>query len=212
MDNALKDFEVKAMERDEDRFYYVAGYRFEKDRKYTVEDYEALPENVRVELIDGVFYELYPKAEAPLTIHQRVVMELSYRIRRFIDEKDGSCEVFPAPFAVRVNNDDKTSVEPDISVICDPSKISRKGCEGAPDWVIEVISPGTEKHDHITKTSLYITAGVREYWIVDPHKEKIVVYQFDSDGPLPNVYTFKDTVKAGIYEDLYIDFSEIKCP
>lgn len=209
MDNVLRYPGDREMERGDDRYYYAAGHKFEKDKLYTVEDYDALPEDTRVELINGVFYELYPKDEAPLTIHQRIVMEVSYRIRRYIDEKGGSCEVFPAPFAVRLTKDDRTTVEPDISVICDPDKITNRGCEGAPDWIIEVISPGNAKHDHVRKLSLYIDAGVREYWIVDPHKEKVVVYRFDSDDPIPSIYTFEDTVKAGIYEDLYINFAEI---
>ena len=209
MDSAFSFLEDESMEIEGSRFYHAAGISFEKDRQYTTEDYDALPEGARVELIDGIFYDLYLTDEAPGTIHQKIVMEISYRIRRYIDEKDGKCEVFPAPFAVRLNNDDKTSVEPDISVICDPEKITERGCEGAPDWIIEVITPGTARHDHVRKLGLYINAGVREYWIVDPYKEKVVVYHFDSDDPLPNIYTFEDKIGSGIYEDLYIDLSEI---
>ena len=122
--------------------------------------------------------------------------------------KKGSCEVDIAPFAVFLNEDKQNYAEPDICVICDTEKLSEKGCTGAPDWIIEIVSPGSRKMDYFTKLFKYRTAGVREYWIVDPGKNLILVYNFDTSDS--EQYTFADTVKAGIYEDLYIDFANLK--
>ena len=234
MDNTVMNAwdEDRGMEN-EDRYYYAAGIRFEKAKKYTVEDYEALPEDVRMELIDGVFYEIYsdlnavpPKdyviypylteydglltgMAAPSPTHQKIVFQISRRIGNYIEEKGGDCEVYPAPFEVRLKKDDQSVVEPDISVICDPDKITDKGCEGAPDWIIEVVSPGNPGHDYIRKLNLYLDAGIREYWIIDPVKDQITVYNFEETDSAPTYYTFMDVVNSGIYDDLYIDFKEL---
>lgn len=100
-----------------------------------------------------------------------------------------------------------TYVEPDISVICDPNKLNDKGCIGSPDWIIEIVSPASKRMDYYTKLFKYRTAGVREYWIVDPSKNQVVVYNFEH-GDMEQ-YTLQDSVKVGIYEDLSIDFSQI---
>ena len=128
-------------------------------------------------------------------------------INNYIKNKGGSCEVDIAPFAVFLNADDKNYVEPDISVICSPEKLTDKGCNGAPDWIIEIVSPGSRRTDYFTKLFKYRTAGVREYWIVDPDKDRITVYTFELEDTAE--YTFADSVKAGIYEDLEIDFVTI---
>lgn len=172
-------------------------------KTYTEEDYYNLPEDVRAELINGQFYDM----SAPSRIHQEILMELSATIRNYIKSKSGSCRVYPAPFAVKLLNDKKNIVEPDISVICDPDKLTDKGCNGAPDWIIEIVSPSNPSHDYITKLSLYHEAGVREYWIVDPKSKYIHVYNMET-GNL-DVYSFNDTVKTCIYDDLFIDFSNI---
>lgn len=112
---------------------------FPKQRIYTSEDYWNLPEGQRAELIDGKLYDMAP----PSYIHQKLIMELSATIRDYIRAHKGDCEVLPAPFAVNLTGNDKTWVEPDISVICDKNKLSDRGCEGAPDWIIEVVSPST---------------------------------------------------------------------
>lgn len=169
---------------------------------HTIEDIYALPESTRAELMDG---ELYMMA-APGMRHQEIVMELSYRIRDHIGKNHGACKIFPSPFAVFLNADDHIYLEPDISVICDQAKITEDGCMGAPDWVIEIVSPGSRSRDYIKKMIKYATAGVREYWIVDDEKKRITVYNFEHD--LAEEYSFSDKVKAGIYEGLEIDFSE----
>ena len=111
------------------------------------------------------------------------------------------------PFAVFLNADDKNYVEPDISVICDKNKLDDRGCNGAPDWMIEIVSLGSQRMDYMIKLFKYRTAGVREYWIVDQMKNRITVYNFEKDDM--KEYTFTDSVKAGIYADLEIDFSKI---
>ena len=171
---------------------------------YTTEYIYHLPEGTRAELIDGQIYYMAP----PTRTHQKLLFSISRTIADYIDSKKGICEVDIAPFAVFLNEDNRNYVEPDISVICDTEKLSEKGCTGAPDWIIEIVSPGRRKMDYFTKLFKYRTAGVREYWIVDPGKNLILVYNFDTSDS--EQYTFADTVKVGIYEDLYIDFANLK--
>ena len=174
---------------------------------YTEEDYYNLPENVRAELIDGQIYYM----AAPSRIHQKILMFLSKTIANYIDSKDGSCEVYPAPFAVKLfEDDDKTVVEPDISVICDPNKLTDRGCTGVPDWIVEIVSPSTSSHDYIRKLNLYAKAGVKEYWIIDPRTEKVFVYHLDQADVNADSYTFQDKIKVNIYDDLWIDFAELE--
>ena len=174
-----------------------------KSNNYTIEDIYSLPDGQRAELIDGQIYDMAP----PSPFQQELVMELSATLRDYIKKNSGSCKVYPAPFAVFLNQDDHNYVEPDISVICDPNRINEKGCNGAPDFIIEIVSPGNPSDDYIRKLYYYKNYGVREYWIVDPAKNFVIVYNFDTSDS--GQYTFADTIKAGIYEDLYIDFSKI---
>ena len=162
---------------------------------YTIEDIYALPEGTRAELIDGQIYYMAP----PTRKHQDIVGAL---YRKIADYK-----TYVSPFAVFLNENDKNYVEPDISVICDPNKLNDKGCTGAPDWIVEIVSPGSRRMDYFTKLFKYRTAGVREYWIVDPLKNFVIVYNFDTSDS--EQYTFADTIKVGIYEDLYIDFNQL---
>ncbi|HIS31442.1 MAG TPA: Uma2 family endonuclease [Candidatus Limivivens intestinipullorum] len=175
-----------------------------EEKTYTIEDIYSLPEGTRAELIDGRIYYMAP----PSGTHQKICGELHYLIKDYIRKKDGSCEVYAAPYAVFLNKDDINYVEPDLSVICDPSKLDDKGCHGAPDWIIEIVSPGNPEHDYLTKLNKYWLAGVREYWIVDPRTKCITVYFFET-GILARHYTFNDTVSANIYEDLTIDFGQL---
>ena len=172
---------------------------------YTEADYYALPEDVRAELIDG---QIYYQA-APSRIHQEILMSVSKTIANYIDSKSGPCKIYPAPFAVKLRKDRETIVEPDISVICDRDKLTDKGCTGAPDWIIEIVSPGTSSHDYIRKLNLYADAGVREYWIVNPMEQTIFVYHLETDSFKATPYTFQDKIKVNIYDDLWIDFREI---
>ena len=171
---------------------------------HTEEEYYNLPEHVRAELIEGKL--IYNQA-APSRIHQSILMELSGTIRDYLKSKNGSCRVYPAPFAVKLSEDKKTIVEPDISVICDRNKLTDRGCTGAPDWIIEIVSLSNSSHDYILKLNLYANAGVREYWIVDPYKERVFVYRLEQEHFEVEIYTFHDTIPAGIYVDLQIDFA-----
>ena len=171
---------------------------------YTEEDYYNLPENVRAELINGQIYYM----AAPSRIHQEILMFLSKTIANYIDSKKGPCKVYPAPFAVKLfSEDDRNVVEPDISIICDPNKLTDRGCTGAPDWIVEIVSPSNSSHDYIRKLNLYADAGIREYWIVNPIKESIFVYHLEETKFEAAAYTFQDKIKVNIYGDLWIDFT-----
>lgn len=171
---------------------------------YTLEDIYALPDGERAELINGKLYNMAP----PSRIHQKLVMELSGTLREYIKSQQGSCEVYPAPFAVFLNADDKNYVEPDISVICDRDKLNDKGCVGAPDWIIEIVSPSSQRMDYLTKLFKYRTAGVREYWIVDPQKELIQLYSFEDEEDFFS-FSFNDTITSKIFQELSICIDDL---
>lgn len=171
---------------------------------YTTEDIYDLPEGKRAELIDGVIYDMTP----PSRIHQKLVMELSATLRNYINKKQGGCEVYPAPFAVFIAADDKNYVEPDINVICDKNKLSDRGCEGAPDFIIEIVSPSSRKMDYSTKNALYADSGVREYWIVDPARERTTVYYYEEDAA-PTIIPFSGNIKVNIYENFEICIADL---
>ena len=154
-----------------------------RERIYTIEDIYALPEGERAELIDGHIYYMAP----PNTMHQRISSILSRKIGNYIDSNKGKCEVFAAPFAVYLDEKTNTYVEPDVSVICDPDKLDDRGCKGAPDWIIEIVSPASRRMDYYTKL--------------------VMVYDFENEDT--EQYTFQDSIKVGIYEDLRIDFAEM---
>ncbi len=170
-----------------------------KEQTYTVEDIYDLPEGVRAELIDGQIYYM----ASPGTNHQRLVMSLAYQIQDYIKKNNGDCEVFPAPFAVFLRGDDRNYLEPDVTVVCDKDQLTEKGCKGVPDWVIEIVSPSSREMDYYRKLFLYRTAGVREYWIVDPDRNRITAYDFQRDGG--GEYALGEDVPVGIYEGLTIN-------
>lgn len=187
--------------------------RYPRQGSYTLEDYLALPDDQRVELIDGVFYDM----SAPTLPHQVISLEIATALKSYIAEKNGSCMTFIAPTDVQLDCDDRTIVEPDVFVVCDRSKLNRSRVFGAPDLVIEVLSPSTRFRDLFLKYSKYFTAGVREYWIVNPMKEMVTQYYMipeeeeNSDGtPIVTSYTFKDSVPVFIFNnECVIDFKEI---
>lgn len=146
--------------------------------------------------------------DTPTTIHQDLLMQIAIEISLYIRENKGKCKVLPAPFGVHIKKDNCNYVEPDISVICDRDKLDEKSCLGAPDWVIEIVSPSSVKMDYERKKVLYREAGVREYWIVDPDKETVTVYDFGNDVKMAR-YPFSERIKVGIYEDFYLHFSEM---
>lgn len=169
-----------------------------KEEMYTIDDIYALPDGERAELIDGKIYYMSP----PSWRHQRISGKFYQLIANHIEGNNGQCEVLAAPFAVFLDDDKMNYVEPDISVICDRSKLDEKGCHGAPDWVIEIVSPSSKSRDYMTKLFKYRMAGVREYWIVDPEKQTTMVYGFEKDTV--EQYNFDEDVPVGIYESFSI--------
>ena len=168
---------------------------FPRDHKYTAEEFFKLtPENEseRYELING---EIFAQS-APSTIHQTLVMRISSKIDNFIMSNKGKCKVLISPFDVVL--DDENVVQPDVLVICKDDKLDNKRCNGAPDLIIEVTSSNYGR-DYIDKLDIYRKSGVREYWIVDPLYERVMVYFFEMSNS-PNIYTFDSEVPVGIYD------------
>ena len=197
----------------EPQFVYRTGSGERKDPagekrqgEYTLDDYYGWPEEQRVELIDGVIYDM----GAPTPLHQTLALKIWGCLDRYIDENGGSCIPYAAPADVHLKmSDDKTMVQPDVFVVCDRSKVKEKRIEGAPDLVIEVISPSSIKKDAFTKLAKYAESGVREYWLVYPEKKKVVVYTLENND-VPRVYGFEDEVPVGIFEGkCVIDFAKI---
>ena len=177
-----------------------------KDR-YTVTDYfHFAPDRGRCELINGGIYDM----ASPGAAHQGMCLRLGALFLRYVDDHDGDCRVFTAPFDVIPDPaDESTVVQPDVMIICDPSKMKNGYCEGAPDLVVEVLSPSTRRRDLITKHAKYAEAGVREYWIVDIDAQTVVVYDFEHEA-LPKICGFSDPVPVGIWGGACcVDFSAI---
>ena len=166
----------------------------ETARKYTLKDYYALPEDKRVELIDGTFYDM----SSPSTIHQHLAGLAYHQIIGWIHEKKGSCIPFISPMDVQLDMDDKTMVEPDVMIVCDPSKIKRRCIYGAPDFLMEVVSPWSKKRDYVIKQAKYALAGVREYWIIDPDKRILIQYDFEGEG-IPTILPLEGEAGLNIY-------------
>lgn len=170
----------------------------------TLEQYEALPENKRAEVFDGVIHDM----ASPSRIHQALLLELSSLLNSYVKSQKGTWSVFPAPFDVKLSDHPLTIVQPDIMIVCDKNKLDENRCNGAPDFIIEIVSPGNPSDDYIRKAYYYKNYGVREYWIVDPRRKTITVNYFE--GNIVSVqYPFDSILKVNIYEDLFINFSEI---
>jgi len=181
----------------------TAALKLEENRDKTIEDYLRLPEGTRVELIDGVFYDM----AAPTTIHQKIGAYINIELEKHIDSNNGRCVAFIAPTDVQLDCDDKTMVQPDVLVVCDRDKITRARIVGAPDFVVEVLSESNWYHDVIRKERKYRNADVREYWIVIPEKRIVLVYEFEK-STLPTEYTFQDKIPIGIWDGkCVIDFA-----
>lgn len=183
------------------------------DRKWTYADYRAWPENERWELIDGVAYDMSP---APSREHQKLSRNLSLQIGGYLQGK--RCEMYAAPFDVRLpdhagQDDDGigTVVQPDIVVVCDPAKLDDRGCKGAPDLVIEILSPATAEHDLKDKFHLYQRAGVKEYWIVNQTDRTVMVFKLTDAGEYgrPDMYASRDRIPAPLLGELKVDLAEV---
>lgn len=183
----------------------TSAYKVDEELK-TIKDYYALPDDERVELIDGRFYAM----SSPTIRHQDWVLELAIALKEFINKHKGNCRVHIAPCDVRLDMDNYTMVQPDLMICCKRDQITEKRIEGTPDFVIEVVSPGSVYLDYHKKLQKYCDAGVREYWIVDPRKETVTVYHFEKSRE-PAYYTFADKVPVGIYGGACeIDFAHIR--
>ena len=174
--------------------------------EYTLEDYYALPDNIRAELIDGELIFL----ETPSFVHQDLISELLFEIKLYIHTNNGPCKILPSPLDVQLDCDNRTMLQPDISVICHRDRIVKKGVYGAPDLCIEIVSPSSRKRDYEKKRMKYQNAGVREYWIVDSKTESVLCYFFEESDE-PHSYTFDNKIPVRIYDcNLVINFAEIK--
>ncbi len=171
--------------------------------EYTTNDIFTGPDVKRAELIDGKMYVMAP----PKTKNKKIAHLISWDIESYIRSNNGKFEVYPAPFAVFLNADNKTYVEPDISVISDRNKLTEDGYNGAPDWIIEVVSPSSRHMDYVVKLFKYRTTGVKEYWIVDPSKNRVAVYDFQRDEI--GDYSFSDSIASRTLENLEINFSQM---
>lgn len=204
---AAKEYSLEEMVKTDGRVCEaLAAYLpAKKQGEFTIEDLKNIPDERRVELIDGVIFEM----EAPQTIHQTIGLELSVRLRAFIMKKGGKCVPFVAPVDVQLDCDNKTMLQPDVMVICDREKNNGKRIYGAPDFVAEVLSKSTRKKDLFIKTVKYENAGVRECWMIDPDKKQILVYDFEGEE-YPVIYGFDDEIPVRIFGGEYkINFREI---
>lgn len=171
----------------------------------TLKQYEALPEEKRVEVFDGTAYDM----ASPSEIHQTISTELTALLHTYMKSKQAPCKVFHAPFDVKLNDEPLTIVQPDLLIVCDKDKLDGKRCNGAPDFVIEIVSPGNPADDYIRKLYYYKNYGVREYWIIDPQQKKVIVYYLSQTDFKMDTYTIWDNIKVNIFDGLYINFGEL---
>jgi Uma2 family endonuclease len=179
-------------------------------KRYTYADYLTWMDDVRRELIEG-FIKLLP---APRAVHAKVGFNIAWYLEAFLKKNKCNCKVYPAPFDVRLPKNGETDydkiytvVQPDISVICDPSKIDEDGCCGAPDMIVEVLSPS----DVNDKFTLYEKSGVKEYWVVHPKDKGIQVFLLQENGKYDDgtIYERKGKVPVHIFDDYTIEFDDI---
>lgn len=193
----LYDFGTKDLIRD-------ASERYHTRPSFTCQEYYELPDWNYAELINGELFYL----SSPSRIHQELVGGLFYVIQSYIKNKKGNCKVYTSPFAVKLSEEDNTIVLPDICVICDTEKLDDRGCNGAPDFIVEILSPSNIKRNTIEKLKLYSDYKVKEYWIIDPEKEKVLVYHLKDNSSIPGIYGFDCEIKVGIFESLFIRIDE----
>ncbi len=188
----------------EDALIYEFGDS-KRQGEYTLEDYYNLSDERRVELIDGVIYDM----ASPTFVHQHILGEFFVAIRQFITSKKGDCLPMMAPVDVRLDCDDKTMVQPDVLILCDKSKICKWGIMGAPDFCLEIVFESTSRKDYIKKLQKYTEAGVKEYWILDPIRKVLMTYNW-KDNYMPHMHPLEGKVGMVLYdEELQIDLDAI---
>lgn len=183
-----------------------------KQERFTFADCLTWDEGEHIEIINGEAFMM----ATPSRIHQEICFEIGRQLGNYLEGKQ--CKAYPAPFGVRLFEQDgdspenvDTMVEPDISVVCDRNKLDKHGCKGAPDMIIEVLSPSTQRHDQLVKLNLYQRAGVREYWIVDPENKTVRVLLQTGKGTLwtHEVYKREDVAKVNVLEGCFIELSKV---
>ena len=198
----------------EEPFVMFGTLNLDESKRYTYADYLTWLDDNRRELINGFIHLM----SAPIRVHAQISMELSVLIKSFAKKRKGKCRIYHAPFDVRLPSNKETAddkiynvVQPDICVVCDLSKLDDKGCIGAPDLIVEVLSPSTLKYDWNYKFNLYESAGVREYWIVDPKTKVVNAFLLQPDGKydLGTVYECTQKVPVHIFKGLEIDLKEL---
>ena len=183
-----------------------AAYNAPPKKKHTIDDYYALPEDQRMELIDGDFYDM----GAPSMTHQQILGELFLLFRECIDQHAQHCEVYLSPCDVRLDKDNYTMVQPDLLVICREYDHDAIRYEGAPDLTVEILSPSSRTKDMILKLYKYKNAGVREYWVVDPKNKTVIVHRLEEEDYKPEIYGFESEIPIGISGGkCSIDFSRV---
>jgi Uma2 family endonuclease len=177
-----------------------------KGIRYTYEDYLSWNDGARYELIDGIAYMMSP---APNRAHQEISGELNRQLSNFLKGK--KCKAYAAPFDVRLSGEDDkaTVVQPDITVVCDPSKLDKKGCNGAPDMVVEILSPSSSERDTVLKLNQYLKARVREFWIIDPENKVLAVHILNGDAYSTKTYSDAGRVPVRVLEGCEIDLDEV---
>lgn len=183
----------------------AAFYQAKRQGEYTLEDYYQIPEERRVELIDGVIYDM----AAPTSAHQLIAGLLYAKLLAHVMEKKGTCLPMISPLDVQLDCDNRTMIQPDVVVVCDRKKVIMRCVYGAPDFVAEVLSKSSTKRDTVIKLNKYLNAGVREYWLIDPAQKKVIVYDFES-GRYPTIYGFDAKIPVSIWGgECVIDFEEV---
>ncbi|MCL1809977.1 MAG: Uma2 family endonuclease [Clostridiales bacterium] len=179
----------------------------QKEKRYTYADYAGWDDDKRYELIDGVAYMMSP---APSRQHQEVLVEMIWQIRSFLEGKP--CKVYAAPFDVRLNaagDAEDTVVQPDIVIVCDKSKLDKKGCNGTPDMVVEILSPSTASRDRLVKFNKYLEAGIKEYWIVDTETKSVQACILEKGRYVVSMYSDTDTAPVQVLEGCRIDLKDV---
>lgn len=183
-----------------------------ENKRYTFADVLTWDESERIEIINGEAFLMAP----PSRVHQEISVAITTQLYNFLEGK--RCKVYPAPFGVRLFEQDgdnpedvDTMVEPDISVVCDKNKLDDRGCKGAPDLIIEILSPSTQRHDRLVKLGLYQRAGVREYWTVNPEDKTVQVMLRDDNGVLQlhEVYGRDGVAKVNVLNGCFIELTKV---
>ena len=183
----------------------LKNYLKKRQGEYNLEDYNVIPDDIRVELIDGVIYNM----ASPTSVHQLIAGFIYGKMLSHVLEKKGKCMPMISPLDVQIDCDDRTMVQPDVIIVCDREKIINRCVYGAPDFVAEILSKSSKRRDSVIKLHKYMTAGVREYWMIDPEQKKVIVYDFEAED-YPAIYGFDAVLPVRVLGgECRIDFNEV---